>query len=77
MKGRIFQVMTKHTYFNPCKIWDELSNYKTKIGPSCLGLSFEFWAELAWADFYVGRVGIGRVGLGPSCPHGKRYVKQP
>ena len=25
-------------------------------------------AELAWAEFYVGRVGMGRVGFGPSCP---------
>ena len=41
---------------------------KLKIGPSCLGPSFESWAELAWADFYVGRVGMGRVGFGPSCP---------
>ena len=30
--------------------------------------SFASWAELAWADFYVGRVGMGRVGFGPSCP---------
>ena len=26
------------------------------------------WAELAWAEFYVGRVGMCRVGFGPSCP---------
>ena len=26
------------------------------------------WAELARAEFYVGRVGMGRVGFGPSCP---------
>ena len=33
------------------------------LGPSCHGPSFASWAELAWADFYVGRVGFG-----PSCP---------
>ena len=59
MKGRIFHVMIKYTYFNTSKTWDELSSYKTKIGPSCLGPSFESWAELAWDDFYVGRVGMG------------------
>ena len=57
MKGRIFHVMIKHTHFNPSKTWDELSNYKTKN-----------LAELACADFYVGRVGMGRDGFGPSCP---------
>ena len=38
------------------------------LGPSWHGPSFAYWAELAWAEFYVGRVGRGRVGLGPSCP---------
>ena len=42
----------KHTYFNPSKTWDKLSNYKTKN-----------WTELSWAKlprahFYVGGVGI-------------------
>ena len=27
------------------------------------------WAEFAWAEFYVGRVGMCQVGgFGPSCP---------
>ena len=42
--------------------------YKTSIGPSWHGPSFASWAELAWADFHVGRVCMGRVGFGPSCP---------
>ena len=58
----------KHTYFNPSKMWDELSIYKTYNGPSWHGPSFASWAELAWAEFYVGRLGMGRVGFGPSCP---------
>ena len=33
---------------------------KQKIGPSCLGPSFESWAELAWADFYVGPLAVSR-----------------
>ena len=33
------------------------------LGPSWHGPSFASWAE-----FYVGRVGRGRVGFGPSCP---------
>ena len=47
MNGR----MIKHTYFNPSKMWDELSIYKTSIGPSWHGPSFASWAELAWAEF--------------------------
>ena len=62
MKGRIFHVMIKHTYFNSSKTWNELYNYKTK------NLAESSWAELARADFYVGRVGMGRVGFGPSFP---------
>ena len=50
------------------KMWDELFIYKTYIGLRCLGLSFESWADLAWIDFYVGRVGMGQVGFGSSCP---------
>ena len=61
--------MIKRTYFNPSKMWDELSFIELlNIGPSWYGPSFASWAELAWADFYVGRVGMGRVGFGPSCP---------
>ena len=33
------------------------------IGPSCLGPSFGPWAKLSWAEFLVGRAGIG-----PNCP---------
>ena len=50
------------------KRWTSCLIIKLKIGPSWLGPSFESWAELARADFYVGRVGMGRVGFGPSCP---------
>ena len=69
--------MIKHTYFNPSKMWNELSIDKTQIGPSWHGPSFASWAESACAEFYVGRFGMGRVGFGPSCPaplvttHGK------
>ena len=49
-------------------MWDELSIYKTEIGPSWRGPSFASWAEVACDEFYVGRVGMGRVGFGPSCP---------
>ena len=31
--------------------------------------SFASWAELARAEFYVGRVGMGRVGLGRVVLH--------
>ena len=26
------------------------------------------WAELSWADFFMGRVVLGRLVFGPSCP---------
>ena len=53
-KGRILQ---------SSKMLDKLSIYKTEIGPRWQEPSFASWAELAWAEFYVGRVGFG-----PSCP---------
>ena len=62
MKGQIIQVMIKHTYFNPSQMWDELSNYKSIIGPSCLGPSLESWAKLA----------LDRFLRGPSC-HGPSW----
>ena len=56
VKGRILQ---------SSKMLDKLSCLfiKTEIGPSLHGPSFA-----SWAKFYVGRVGTGRVGFGPSCP---------
>ena len=58
--------MIKHTYFNPSKMWDELSFIKLKLGrvgmgrvlhlgPSWHGPIF-MWAELAWAGLVLGRV---------------------
>ena len=58
--------MIKHTYFNPTKMWDELSFIKLKLGrvgmgrvlhlgPSWHGPIF-MWAELAWAELVLGRV---------------------
>ena len=38
-------------------IWAELSS---EIGTT--------WAELSWADFFMGRVVLGRLVFGPSCP---------
>ena len=29
---------------------------------------------MAWDEFYVGRVGMGRVGFGPSCPAPKNIT---
>ena len=37
-------------------------------GTVCLGPIFGPWAELSWAEFHVGRVGLGGVGFGPNCP---------
>ena len=58
--------MIKHTYFNPSKMWDELSFIKLRLGrvgmgrvlhlgPSWHGPIFK-WAELAWAELVLGRV---------------------
>ena len=58
--------MIKHTYFNPSKMWDELSFIKHKLGrvgmgrvlhlgPSWHGPIF-MWAELEWAELVLGRV---------------------
>ena len=53
--------MIKHTYFNPTKMWDELSFIKLKLGrvlhlgPSWHGPIF-MWAELAWAELVLGQL---------------------
>ena len=55
-KSHVTAQMIKHTYFNPSKMWDELSIYKNLN-----------WTVLAWAEFCtLGQVGMGRVLFGPS-----------
>ena len=49
-------------------MWDELSIYKTEIGPSWHGPSFASWAKLAWAELAWAELVLGRVVQHPFWP---------